>query len=233
MERRSSDTAADDTLTSVAAVLVLRHGITEWNATHRWQGWTDVPLSSAGVAQATAARGRLSELGLRFERTVASDLERAWRTAEILGSTQVEKHIALRERDIGDWAGLTTPQIREGWPGALEAWRGGELERTPNGESESEFSARVSDTLREVCADASRRQQLTLLVCHGGVIHAMERAFGAEHHPVANLAGRWFGWSSSAASPSGVVEPGERVDLLAGLDGLGGASDRRPAGTAL
>src|ERR1700741_2249232 len=48
---------AHGSLQRVQRVLVLRHGLSAWNAEGRWQGWLDAPLTAEGEAQA-AARGR-------------------------------------------------------------------------------------------------------------------------------------------------------------------------------
>jgi probable phosphoglycerate mutase len=39
-------------LLPVAKLLLTRHGETEWNATHRWQGFTGPPLNELGRRQA-------------------------------------------------------------------------------------------------------------------------------------------------------------------------------------
>src|SRR6476661_5944316 len=41
-------------------VILWRHGNTDWNAEHRVQGQTDVPLNDFGVRQAAAAAVRLA-----------------------------------------------------------------------------------------------------------------------------------------------------------------------------
>src|SRR3546814_20496214 len=61
-------------------VLLVRHGQSEWNATGRWQGQADPPLTDLGRAQAHhAARSP----GV-FDAIVASDLQPAADTAPTL-----------------------------------------------------------------------------------------------------------------------------------------------------
>jgi broad specificity phosphatase PhoE len=43
-------------------IFLVRHGETEWNREHRYQGWGDSPLTARGVAQAEASVRRLCTL---------------------------------------------------------------------------------------------------------------------------------------------------------------------------
>lgn len=203
-------------------VLVVRHGLTTWNATQRWQGWADIDLADEGVAQAEAAGRALAEVGLRFATVLSSDLERARRTARLLagatGSPVGPTDERWRERDIGEWSGLTTPEIEGRWPGMLGAWRDGDLERTPSGEHEAEFARRTTDALRDALALSARLGRHCLVVSHGGVMRTLDRHTGAELVPVPNLGGRWF------SLVDGEIVPGEAMRLH---------DEDRPAGVAL
>ena len=171
-------------------LLLLRHGQSTWNATGRWQGWADAPLSPAGEDQARAAARLLAGAGIA--RVASSDLQRARHTAELIaadmGLGEVVVDAWLRERDVGDWTGLETADIDERWPGQLDAWRDGRLERPPNGESDVDMLARV----RAALARLAGRDGTTLVVTHGGVIHLVVHAFGGRALGVANLAGHWL-----------------------------------------
>ena len=135
----------------MADLLIVRHGESEWNAAGRWQGWADAPLSEAGEAQARAAIGELA--GARLQAVAASDLQRARRTAEILadglGLGPVHIDEGLRERDVGDFTGLTREEIEGRWPGILADWRAGRVQQAPNGEG-PEFLERVLAALDRV-----------------------------------------------------------------------------------
>ncbi len=101
-------------------MLVVRHGQTTWNASKRWQGRADSPLSALGVAQARWAAETLA----RFDVVVTSNLSRAHDTGTIIAGAfgaPVVVDPDLAERDVGEWTGLTFDEIEEGWPGFLAA----------------------------------------------------------------------------------------------------------------
>jgi 2,3-bisphosphoglycerate-dependent phosphoglycerate mutase len=65
-------------------IVVIRHGESTWNRENRFTGWTDVPLSDKGVAEALAAVRTLGKEGYRFDVVYTSVLKRAIKTAWVL-----------------------------------------------------------------------------------------------------------------------------------------------------
>src|SRR5438445_9913376 len=112
-------------------VLLLRHAETPWNGARRWQGWAEVSLSTTGREQAHAVGLRLR--ALEIDVIWSSDLPRALDTADIIsgaiGVAPVNQDPGLRERDVGEWMGLTDDEIERRWPGTLAAWRSKTLDR--------------------------------------------------------------------------------------------------------
>ena len=100
--------------------LLIRHGQSEWNADGRWQGQADPPLTDLGRHQALHASRNLGVV----DAIVASDLQRATETALIiageLGVGPLVLEPGLRERDAGEWSGLTRAEIERDWPGYLD-----------------------------------------------------------------------------------------------------------------
>ena len=78
---------------------------------------------------------------------------------------------------MGDWSGLTKPEIEERWPGQQAEWFGGRLPTTPGGEGRVHFDRRVMEAVLRVAAEADPGSVL-VVVTHGGVIRALERADG-------------------------------------------------------
>lgn len=165
-------------------VLLVRHGQSEWNAIGRWQGQADPPLSDLGRLQAREASRALGTVDAVW----ASDLQRAVETAAIiageLGVGPVVVDPDLRERDAGEFSGLTRPEIEERFPGYLEARR-----RPPGWEPDEHLLARTLGVLRRI-ADAAAGGEV-LVVTHGGLVYTLEEHLGAEHTRLANAEGRW------------------------------------------
>ena len=64
-------------------IYVFRHGETDWNAQHRIQGRTDVPLNKNGIRQAEDM-GRSVAGKIKPEYMIVSDLSRAQDTGKII-----------------------------------------------------------------------------------------------------------------------------------------------------
>lgn len=189
----------------VARLLLVRHGQSTWNAIGRWQGWADPPLSELGEIQARDAAEHLREAGLTC--VVASDLQRARRTAEIisaaLGLGDVHVEPAFRERDVGEFSGLTRAEIEQRWPGLLTKVP---YVDPPGGEPWEALGRRVMEALVRT---ASRfAGEVVLVATHGGVIRTLERRLEVPV-PAAtpNLGGRWFEVTGETVVPGEPVAP--------------------------
>ena len=177
-------------------LLLVRHGLSEWNLLGRWQGWADIPLAPEGEAQVAQAQGAVGALGLTA--IVHSGMLRTERTAQLLaqglGLGPLEADPGLKEYDVGEWSGLTRPEIENRWPGALEAWFEGRLPATPGGESRDGFASRLLDAVRRVARH--HPGGTVLCVTHGGAVGTLQRvlsADGTQRGPrIGNLSGRWI-----------------------------------------
>ena len=161
-------TPVDEGYDPSVRLVLIRHGESIWNASGRWQGQSDVPLSPRGRLQARALAQRLFEL--QVDHRFSSDLSRAAETASALGH-EAEPDPRFREIDVGEWAGLERREVAERFPDQVEGLRTGAPVRIGGGESMPAFEARVDsavDALRE-----RHRGERVLLVTHGGVIRAL------------------------------------------------------------
>lgn len=149
-------------------VWLVRHGETEWSASGRHTGTTDIPLTEAGEASARELAGRLADQ--RFELVLTSPLARARRTAELAGFPDAEIDDDLKEWGYGDYEGVTTPEIRESVPG-WTVW----THPSPGGET----AEQVGERLDRVVARCRETSGDVLLVGHG--------------HALRGLAARWLG----------------------------------------
>jgi len=203
---------------AVPRLLVLRHAQSVANAQRIFQGWSDSPLSGLGEAQASGAGRALFESGVKPQLVASSDLARAKRTAELLAAEtgyagEVVTDPGLREQDLGAWNGLTRDEVAALWPGELAARDRGELVDVAGGEPGPVFMKRCLEALGRLAASCGDGEE-AVVVAHGGVLVAIERAMGlgAEglRHP--NLSGWWV----DASGPQ--LAPLERVELLARVE---------------
>lgn len=188
--------------TPLTRILLVRHGESEWNASGRWQGQADPPLTERGRRQAAHASRSIGTV----DAIVSSDLERARTTAQIiaaeLGLEPVYVEAGLRERDVGEWSGLTRAEIHAQWPGYLAddpattvgPNAGSGQRRPPGWEDDDHLWERVVVALRrmaQLVADGH-----VVAVTHGGVVYAVEARLSADGRGdggrLANLAGRWI-----------------------------------------
>ncbi len=126
---------------------LVRHGETEWSASGKHTGLTDIPLTPAGEAAAGRVAERLQ--GLSFQAVWSSPSQRAFKTSAHAGfGSAGMKKADLAEWDYGAYEGLTTKQIlieRPGW----RLFRDG----CPDGEAAEDVGARadrIVDELRDV-----------------------------------------------------------------------------------
>ena len=130
-------------------LILVRHGLSEWNASGRVQGQADPPLSPAGREEAR----RLGPMVVAQapEAVVSSDLVRARETAELLGAGPVETDPRWRESAMGDWTGRAADELLADPSGAFVRWREG-LEPPPGGESFDDMRARAGAAVRDLLA---------------------------------------------------------------------------------
>jgi broad specificity phosphatase PhoE len=206
-------------------VLLVRHGQSEWNADGRWQGQADPALTDLGRHQALHATRSLGVV----DAIVSSDLQRAAETAAIisseLGVGPLVLDVDLRERDAGEWSGLTRAEIERDWPGYLGspqpiegsraelgpgaqvAQEDGPRRRPPGWEPDDALVERALRALARIHHLAPRGEALA--VTHGGLVYALEALLGAPFVRLPNLGGRWI-----AVGPNGPEQLGERVLLV-------------------
>lgn len=151
---------------------LVRHGATRMNKTNavsvdRERGWSDVPLTPKGRAEAQQAGVKLRGKGIAH--VSASNLARAAETATIIGHhIGVKPHLEhdLRPWNLGDLTGHAMDQVQ---PQMEDYARNRPNDPVPGGESFNRFKAR---SLRAVAKHIrGAKQNKSLLVSH----HRVER----------------------------------------------------------
>lgn len=157
-------------------IIAIRHGETAWNVDTRIQGHLDIPLSANGRWQAERLAVALRDEPIQA--IYASDLTRAWETAEYVGravGVNVTPEIGLRERGFGDFEGKTFAEIEVLLPEQSLRWRRRDPEFSPpGGESLVGLRARVVEAAQRLAAQHPGEQ--IALIGHGGVMDVLYRA---------------------------------------------------------
>jgi broad specificity phosphatase PhoE len=164
-------------------LVLLRHGATEWSASGKHTGRTDVPLSDQGERQAKLVGPLIAE------RTIvavfASPLIRARRTAELAGLGDIGIDADLQEWDYGGYEGLTTAQISHDRPG-WSLWRDGVV---------AHADGRPGETAADVGVRADRVIARTLPALRSGDV-----ALVSHGHFLRVLAARWLGLAATGGA---------------------------------
>jgi broad specificity phosphatase PhoE len=156
------------------SLFLARHGETEWSATGRHTGRTDVGLNDNGREQARALGSLLA--GYSFGLVLCSPLQRARETCFIAGyGDRAELDGDLQEWDYGDYEGSTTDEIRTTRPG-WNLWRDG----CPDGEAAAQVAVRADRVIARVRAAPHD----ALAFAHGHLLRA--------------VAARWIGEPATA-----------------------------------
>lgn len=157
-------------------LICVRHGRTAWNADRRFQGQTDIPLDSEGLAQAKALGAHLRRE--TFNLAVTSDLGRAVSTARAICEGReiaiaLEHDPGFREMHFGEWEGLTWAEIAARWPDVgSENGKGPRTYTAVGGESFDALGERIRAALLRVTSRLAPDGR-ALIVCHAGVLHAI------------------------------------------------------------
>lgn len=98
-------------------LVLLRHGESIWNQENRFTGWTDVPLSEKGLAEARKAGQTMKAEGLSFDEAYTSYLQRAIKTL----------WLALEEMDLMWIPVYRSWRLNERHYGALQGYNKAEM----------------------------------------------------------------------------------------------------------
>lgn len=160
-------------------LLLARHGETDWNREHRWQGHEGPPLNETGRRQARELAERVDDLDAIY----SSDTIRVRETAEIVAARHglgLHMDARLREMGFGVWEGLTRAEIERLHGEDFGRWLTGGLPTPAGGESDGAVAERVLEALLEIAA--RHADERVLVVTSGGPIRAaLAHARGLEH----------------------------------------------------
>lgn len=161
----------------MATLLLIRHGMSEWNKRGVWTGQTDVPLAPEGYAEAKRAADAIA--GIRIDKAYVSKLERAEETFECIEvalhkQIPEERDAALNERDYGEYTGKNKwemekkvgeeefERIRRGWNVCV-----------PGGETLKDVYERIVPYFESHILPDLKAGKNVLVVAHGNSLRAL------------------------------------------------------------
>lgn len=153
---------------------LIRHGETDLQREHRYQGITDAPLSTVG-------RKRLLPANFRPERVIVTPLRRTRETAAILFPAVPQMVIPeLQEMNFGCFEGKNYLEMEH--DPDYRSWVDGMcLGRCPGGESKAEYVRRVSGAFTALMDRAlAECWSDCIIVAHGGTQMALLEQFAIE-----------------------------------------------------
>lgn len=160
-------------------LLLVRHGVTEWNREGRFQGHLDAQLSDEGRLEARLLGQRLAYEEPRMT-IVTSPLSRAADTAAIIADAYrrdarpaVATDDRLMEIGQGEWEGRTHAELAVEDAERYASWRArAGIEQPPGGESIEDALVRVVAAMDDV---EDGPVPVVCLVSHGGILRLLAR----------------------------------------------------------
>lgn len=152
-------------------IYLIRHGETDSNKGHRFQGRMNLPLNPKGMQQSALLAQYMQHLPV--DAVYCSSMLRACMTAAPLA---MQKNIAyhplelLQEVSFGAWESLEYSEITKRWPKEMEAFltRPGEW-IPPQGESFHDAAHRCREAFDYIFAREGHEKNIAI-VSHGGII---------------------------------------------------------------
>lgn len=181
-------------------ITLVRHGETVWSLSGRHTGRTDLPLTAQGEQRASLLRQRL--LGETFTHVLTSPLQRARRTCELAGFSDVARtEPDLQEWDYGTYEGLTTDEIHAKQPRWDVFQHGG-----PQGESVEQVTRRAD----RMVAILRALDGTVAVFSHGHFLRSL--AMRWIDLPISS--GRHFPLETAAVSMLGYERPDQEIPVI-------------------
>ena len=162
------------------ALVLVRHGQSEWNLKNLFTGWENPNLTDKGIAEASNAGKKLKSKNLHFNRAYTSVLTRAQKTLELILDEINQQEIpivadaALNERDYGDLTGLNKDEARKKWgEEQVHIWRRSYNIAPPGGESLRDTLARVLPYYIKNIQPKVLRGENIIIAAHGNSLRAL------------------------------------------------------------
>ena len=164
----------------MSALILVRHGQSEWNEKNLFTGWKDPDLTSKGEVEAKEAGKSLNKLDIKYDLMITSVLLRAKRSALIIlnelnqRDIRIIKDKAINERDYGNLSGLNKDEAREKWgEEQVHKWRRSYNIAPPGGESLKDTAERVLPYYRKKILPHVNERKNIIVAAHGNSLRAL------------------------------------------------------------
>lgn len=181
-------------------LVLVRHGESRWNASNKFTGWVDVPLSATGVLEAQIASQKLSHLSvdvaftsklIRAQATllvILADQQRTgifihedegtrWHVkSSRLGKQDIPVYMdmALNERYYGELQGMDKERARKKYGKKnVFKWRRSYDQTPPLGESLMDMYHRVTPYFKKRVMGEVRKNKNVVVATHGNTLRAI------------------------------------------------------------
>ena len=152
-------------------IYLIRHGETDSNLGHKFQGQLDLPLNATGLKQARAMAKYMADK--KIDCIYSSSMLRARMTAAELAMSRnlpYRKMDLLKEISFGDWEGLEYAEINARWPEQMDKFLHHPDEwEPPHGETFPAAMERCRLAFEQIFAEQGYDKNIAI-VSHGGII---------------------------------------------------------------
>ena len=194
-------------------IILVRHGVTEYNVSKRMQGWIDVPLLPEGLSQAKKVALRLQNE--QIDIIYSSDQKRAHATAIYIGKQHnliPKKRKALRERRMGvfegwHWEDATDPR-QSLWEQRQLAHEQGDYSWKSEGEeSMLDHFSRVKKYITKL--ETLHDNHNIVIVSHGATLNRILEAYGLRR-----MQDEYIGFGNTSVTIITKTQNGYELELL-------------------
>lgn len=158
-------------ITSATLITLVRHGKVAGPAA--LYGKTDIPLSTAGHSDLTRALNNLHTQN-PITQLISSPKIRCLQVAQEFSTQQhipLQTEDNLQEMNFGVWDGIPFDELGDEWKNIEAFWHSPDSMQPPQGESLTEFAARVIASWNLLIRDNTPGHKV--IICHGGVIRIL------------------------------------------------------------
>lgn len=154
----------------ITTLYLMRHGSTDLNHEHRYQGETDLPLSAYGKREIKQLRKRIKHIP--FDLVLTSSAQRSQQTYKLLFTNEehVLIHKGLTEINFGIWEGLTQSEIQSRYPKELSRYEKDPFTYAPKG---GETFAAAFERIKNLHQDIRSiyKGKIIAILGHGGSLN--------------------------------------------------------------